>query len=278
MRCKYCGAEIDNDSVFCPECGKNLSKPEQQGNQRSQGNQYQSQQGRPQGRPHYAPRPQRPQTSNGDPKSNLWWILLMVLVLLIGIYFLFFHTSKKSDARDREESEAVERRASALADSINLAKASAEQQLLQDSLMKVAKAKSDSLALLKDSLKHGKNTKDNKGVASTTGARAARGSSSSGRRNNSTSDGVIRRDAGLVVGTRDMGYGTFRGTLRNGLPHDVSGRMIFKVPHLIDSRDPKGRMAEAGDYVIGEFVDGHLVQGIWYGPDRQVKGSIIIGR
>ena len=278
MRCKYCGAEIDNDSVFCPECGKNLSKPEQQGNQRSQGNQYQSQQGRPQGRPHYAPRPQRPQTSNGDPKSNLWWILLMVLVLLIGIYFLFFHTSKKTDARDREESEAVERRASALADSINQAKASAEQQLLQDSLMKVAKAKSDSLALLKDSLKHGKNTKDNKGVASTTGARAARGSSSSGRRNNSTSDGVIRRDAGLVVGTRNMGYGTFRGTLRNGLPHDVSGRMIFKVPHLIDSRDPKGRMAEAGDYVIGEFVDGHLVQGIWYGPDRQVKGSIIIGR
>ena len=278
MRCKYCGAEIDNDSVFCPECGKNLSKPEQQGNQRSQGNQYQSQQGRPQGRPHYAPRPQRPQTSNGDPKSNLWWILLMVLVLLIGIYFLFFHTSKKTDARDREESEAVERRASALADSINQAKATSEQQLLQDSLMKVAKAKSDSLALLKDSLKQGKNTKDNKVVASTTGARAARGSSSSDRRNNSTSDGVIRRDAGLVVGTRDMGYGTFRGTLRNGLPHDVSGRMIFKVPHLIDSRDPKGRMAEAGDYVIGEFVDGHLVQGIWYGPDRQVKGSIIIGR
>ena len=278
MRCKYCGAEIDNDSVFCPECGKKLLKPEQQGNQRSQGNQYQSQQGRPKGRSYDAPQPQRSQASNGGQKSNLWWILLMIFVLLIGIYFLFFHTSKKTDARDREESEAVERRASALADSINQAKATAEQQLLQDSLMKVAKAKSDSLALLKDSLKHGKNTKDNKGVASATGTRAARGSSSSGRRNNSTSGGVIRRDAGLVVGTRDMGYGTFRGTLRNGLPHDVSGRMIFKVPHLIDSRDPKGRMAEAGDYVIGEFVDGHLVQGIWYGPDRQVKGSIIIGR
>lgn len=75
-------------------------------------------------------------------------------------------------------------------------------------------------------------------------------------------------------GTKNLGYATFKGTW----PNDVNGRMIFKTSHIIDSRDPKGRMAEPGDYVIGEFSEGHLVQGIWYGADNQVKGSIIIGK
>ena len=75
-------------------------------------------------------------------------------------------------------------------------------------------------------------------------------------------------------GSKDLGYATFKGTW----PNDVNGRLVFKSAHLIDSRDPKSRMAEAGDYVIGEFSDGHLVQGIWYGSDNTVKGSIIIGK
>ena len=75
-------------------------------------------------------------------------------------------------------------------------------------------------------------------------------------------------------GSKNLGYATFRGSW----PNDVSGRMIFKSSHVIDSKDPKKRVAEAGDYVIGEWSDGHLVQGIWYGADNQVKGSIIIGK
>lgn len=75
-------------------------------------------------------------------------------------------------------------------------------------------------------------------------------------------------------GTKNLGYATFKGTW----PNDVNGRMVFNTSHAIDSRDPKGRVAEAGDYVIGEWADGHLVQGIWYGSDNQVKGSVIIGR
>ena len=75
-------------------------------------------------------------------------------------------------------------------------------------------------------------------------------------------------------GSKNFGYATFKGSW----PNDVSGRMIFKISHVIDSRDPNGRIAEAGDYVIGEWADGHLVQGVWYGADNQVKGSIIIGR
>lgn len=75
-------------------------------------------------------------------------------------------------------------------------------------------------------------------------------------------------------GSKDFGYATFKGSW----PNDVNGRMVFKSSHIIDSRDPKSRVAEAGDYVIGEWSEGHLVQGIWYGADNQVKGSIIIGK
>ncbi len=75
-------------------------------------------------------------------------------------------------------------------------------------------------------------------------------------------------------GSKDLGYATFKGSW----PNDVSGRMVFKSSHVIDSKDPKKRVAEAGDYVIGEWADGHLVQGVWYGADNQVKGSVIIGR
>ena len=74
--------------------------------------------------------------------------------------------------------------------------------------------------------------------------------------------------------TKNLGYATFKGSW----PNDVNGRMVFNTSHVIDSKDPKGRVAEAGDYVIGEWSDGHLVQGIWYGADNQVKGSVIIGK
>lgn len=74
--------------------------------------------------------------------------------------------------------------------------------------------------------------------------------------------------------SKDLGYATFKGSW----PNDVNGRMVFKTSRVIDSRDPKGRVAEAGDYVVGEWVNGHLVQGIWYGADNQVKGSVIIGQ
>ena len=74
--------------------------------------------------------------------------------------------------------------------------------------------------------------------------------------------------------SKNLGYATFKGSW----PNDVNGRMVFTSSHVIDSKDPKKRVAEAGDYVIGEWSDGHLVQGIWYGADNQVKGSIIIGK
>lgn len=73
---------------------------------------------------------------------------------------------------------------------------------------------------------------------------------------------------------KDFGYATYKGSW----PNDVKGRMDFKSSHVIDSKDPKGRVAEPGDYVIGEWSEGHLVQGVWYGADHKAKGSILIGK
>ncbi len=75
-------------------------------------------------------------------------------------------------------------------------------------------------------------------------------------------------------GQKDFGYAIYKGSW----PNDVKGRMDFKSSHVIDSKDPKGRVAEPGDYVIGEWSEGHLVQGVWYGADHKAKGSILIGK
>lgn len=85
---------------------------------------------------------------------------------------------------------------------------------------------------------------------------------------------ATQKPAKPASGSKNLGYATFKGSW----PNDVNGRMVFTSSHVIDSKDPKKRVAEAGDYVIGEWADGHLVQGIWYGSDNQVKGSVIIGR
>ena len=76
------------------------------------------------------------------------------------------------------------------------------------------------------------------------------------------------------TGSKNLGYATYKGNW----PDDVNGRMEFKTAHVIDSRDPKGRVAQPGDYVVGEWSEGHLVQGIWYGADNKAKGSILIGK
>ena len=75
-------------------------------------------------------------------------------------------------------------------------------------------------------------------------------------------------------GTKSLGYAIYRGNW----PNDVNGRMEFRTSHVIDSKDPKGRVAQPGDYVVGEWSGGHLVQGVWYGANHRAKGSILIGK
>lgn len=73
-----------------------------------------------------------------------------------------------------------------------------------------------------------------------------------------------------------ISYGKWSGSWKGGLPHG-NGTMRYTEEHLIDSRDPQKRVATPGDYIIGEFANGKLVQGVWYDSSNNVKGSIIIG-
>ncbi len=73
-----------------------------------------------------------------------------------------------------------------------------------------------------------------------------------------------------------LDYGSWSGAWKNGKPSGM-GTMRYTKQHLIDKRDPQQRVAEKGDYITGEFVDGKLVQGIWYDSSNNVKGSIMIG-
>ena len=79
------------------------------------------------------------------------------------------------------------------------------------------------------------------------------------------------------VSKGSLDYGKWSGAWKNGQPNGT-GTMTYTKEHLIDSRDPKKRVAQPGDYIIGEYSNGRLVQGNWYDASNNVKGSIIIGK
>lgn len=182
--------------------------------------------------------------SSGGPNKKLIGIIAAAVVILGGIGAAIAFSG--GDSMPVEKPVAV---APVDSDSIKAAQMEAENQRLKDSLAAVEAANAK-----KQEVPAAKPVATPVPVTKSAEATVSKPTASSG--------------------TKNLGYATFKGTW----PNDVNGRMVFKTSHVIDSRDPKGRMAEAGDYVIGEWSDGHLVQGIWYGADNQVKGSVIIGR
>lgn len=79
-----------------------------------------------------------------------------------------------------------------------------------------------------------------------------------------------------AVAQGSINYGKWSGGWKNGKPHGT-GTMRYTTEHLVDNRDPQKRVAQKGDYIIGEFYEGKLIQGVWYDASNNVKGSIIIG-
>ena len=60
----------------------------------------------------------------------------------------------------------------------------------------------------------------------------------------------------------DLGYAVWDGKSVNGKPHGY-GTMTFRDAHRIDSRDDQGRVAQSGDKVKGNYINGHLEYGTW---------------
>ena len=69
---------------------------------------------------------------------------------------------------------------------------------------------------------------------------------------------------------------TFTGTVVNGYP-DGFGTYTFKTARQIDAHDPEARMAEAGDYIKGDWREGHLNYGEWYDAAGNKKAFIRLG-
>ena len=183
--------------------------------------------------------------SSGGPNKKLIGIIVGVVALLaiIGGIIAMSGSGEETPKQEPVKVAPVD------SDSIKTAQMAAENQRLKDSLdaLGTANAKQQAAATEKVSPTPAPTAKPKEAPAPKPVAKA---------------------------GSKNLGYATFKGTW----PNDVNGRMVFNSSHVIDSKDPKKRVAEAGDYVIGEWADGHLVQGIWYGADNQVKGSVIIGR
>lgn len=76
-------------------------------------------------------------------------------------------------------------------------------------------------------------------------------------------------------GTIHLGYATWTGGIRSGKP-DGKGTMTFTSNHRIDSRDPKARIAEAGDRIEGTYIKGHLDYGRWLKSDGSSE-TIMLG-
>lgn len=72
-------------------------------------------------------------------------------------------------------------------------------------------------------------------------------------------------------------YGVWTGGFKNNQP-DGTGTMTYKIRHRIDPRDVKERVAEAGDYIIGEFSQGKLIHGVWYDKNNNQKDVLIFGK
>lgn len=79
-----------------------------------------------------------------------------------------------------------------------------------------------------------------------------------------------------IKSSQQLSYGNWTGGWKNGKPHGV-GTLTYSTSCAIDSRDPKGRVAKRGEYIVGEWDNGHLVQGRWFKNDG-TKEAIIIGK
>ncbi len=77
-------------------------------------------------------------------------------------------------------------------------------------------------------------------------------------------------------GSLRLSYGKYSGGIKNGYPHG-QGHLTYTHSRQINRNDVKGRMADAGDYIIGEFYNGFVVYGKHYGASGNLIGSLNFG-
>jgi hypothetical protein len=83
-------------------------------------------------------------------------------------------------------------------------------------------------------------------------------------------------DKGDGTGTIRTSFGNYEGDLKDG---KANGNGVFQVfkPCRISARDKSERMAESGDYLIGQFENNQILQVKWLDKAKKQKDVIIAG-
>ncbi|MGM9843566.1 MAG: hypothetical protein ACI30S_05010 [Muribaculaceae bacterium] len=77
-------------------------------------------------------------------------------------------------------------------------------------------------------------------------------------------------------GNISLSYGNYKGGVKDGYPHG-QGTLYYTSSRMINKYDPKGRIANAGDYIVGEFHNGFVVHGKHYDSEGNLIGSLFFG-
>lgn len=79
-----------------------------------------------------------------------------------------------------------------------------------------------------------------------------------------------------TTGTLKLSYGTYTGQIKNGYPNG-QGRLVYNKSRQISKYDSKGRTAQAGESVQGNFKNGFLTIGKHYDASGNLIESLNIG-
>ena len=82
--------------------------------------------------------------------------------------------------------------------------------------------------------------------------------------------------ASPTTGTLKLSYGTYTGQIKNGYPNG-QGRLVYNKSRQISKYDSKGRTAQAGESVQGNFKNGFLTIGKHYDASGNLIESLNIG-
>lgn len=89
---------------------------------------------------------------------------------------------------------------------------------------------------------------------------------------------IVKKDKGPgpISGTLKLSYGTYTGQIENGYPNG-QGRLVYNKSRQISKYDSKGRTAQAGESVQGNFKNGFLTIGKHYDASGNLIESLNIG-
>ena len=211
--------------------------------------------------------PSAQETSSG--KKWIGLVAVLVIVLGIGGFFLLQSGNKVDpEAEVIPQETSTQTDPAATVENPNLVSVGAhEEQQAEENLAKQAKAAEQQKAQESQTASTSKES-SSKTKSDDTQAKSATATTK-------TKDESTSASATQQSGTLNLGYATWKGSVKNGNP-DGNGTLTFTSSHIIDSRDPERHQAQAGDRVEGQFSNGHLEYGKWYKSDGTVE-SLLIG-